>query len=102
MKTPGASIQSQVSPLSGGFKLLAVLSIFAGAALFGSAEAAPAGHAAAAKPAKDNVTSVVAKDVETTSSVQPNTGSDAACDVSRKRLFVEGEGWIVRRVTTCY
>ena len=24
------------------------------------------------------------------------------CGQSRKRLFVEGEGWIVRRVTTCY
>lgn len=24
-----------------------------------------------------------------------------ACTKSRKRLFVDGEGWIVRRVTTC-
>jgi hypothetical protein len=24
------------------------------------------------------------------------------CGQSRQRLFVEGEGWIVRRVTTCY
>jgi hypothetical protein len=25
----------------------------------------------------------------------------AGCLSSRKKLFVEGEGWIVRRVTTC-
>lgn len=24
-----------------------------------------------------------------------------ACTKSRKRMFVDGEGWIVRRVTTC-
>ena len=104
MKTSGASsIQSKVSPLSGGLKLLAVLSIFAVAGFAaGSAEAAPASQAAAAKPAKEVVTPVAAKDVETTSSVQPTTASNANCDISRKRLFVEGEGWIVRRVTTCY
>jgi hypothetical protein len=104
MKTLGASsIQSKVSPLSGGLKLLAVLSIVAGAGLVvGTAEAAPASHAAAAKPTKEAATSVAAKDVETTSSIQPTTGSNANCDISRKRLFVEGEGWIVRRVTTCY
>ena len=26
---------------------------------------------------------------------------DAGCYRARKRLWVEGEGWIVRRVTTC-
>lgn len=25
-----------------------------------------------------------------------------ACERNRKRLWVEGEGWVVRRVTTCY
>ncbi|KFG70292.1 hypothetical protein JH26_05420 [Microvirga sp. BSC39] len=89
-------------PPQGGLKILAVLSVFAGAGLGGAAEAAPASHGVAAKPAKETVTAVSAKDVETTSSVQPTTGSDAHCDISRKRMFVEGEGWIVRRVTTCY
>jgi hypothetical protein len=26
---------------------------------------------------------------------------DVACERTRRRLWVEGEGWIVRRVTTC-
>ena len=56
----------------------------------------------AAKPAKEPVTVVAAKDVETTSSIETKSPNDASCDISRKRLFVEGEGWIVRRVTTCY
>ncbi len=102
MKTSGASIPSRPSPLQGGLKVLAIVSALAGAGLAGTAEAAPASHSAAAKPAKEAVTSVSAKDVDTTSSVQVGTGSDAYCDISRKRLFVEGEGWIVRRVTTCY
>ena len=101
MKALGASVQSRILP-QGSLKILAFLTIFAGAGLVGSAEAAPASHGVAAKPSKETVTSVSAKDVETTSSVQPTTGSDAHCDISRKRMFVEGEGWIVRRVTTCY
>jgi hypothetical protein len=101
MKASGASVQSRITP-QGVLKVLAVLTVFAGTALAGAAEAAPASHGVAAKPAKETVTAVSAEDVETTSSVQPTTGSDAYCDISRKRMFVEGEGWIVRRVTTCY
>jgi hypothetical protein len=56
----------------------------------------------AAKPDKEPVTSVAVQDVETTSSIQTKPANDGTCDISRKRLFVEGEGWIVRRVTTCY
>jgi hypothetical protein len=89
-------------PLQSGLKLLAIVTFLAGAGFAGTVEAAPASHGAAAKPEKEAVTSVSARDVETTSSVQRSTGSDAYCDVSRKRMFVEGEGWIVRRVTTCY
>jgi len=102
METSGASVPSRPSPLQGGLKLLAMLAISAGAGLVGSAEAAPAGQGAAAKPAKEAMPSVSVKDVDTTASVQAGTGSDAYCDISRKRMFVEGEGWIVRRVTTCY
>ena len=101
MKALGASVQTRVLP-QGVLKVFVVLSVFVGAGLVGSVEAAPASHGVAAKPAKETVTAVAAKDVETTSSVQPATGSDAHCDISRKRMFVEGEGWIVRRVTTCY
>ncbi len=101
MKASGASVQSGISP-QGALKVFAVLSVFAGAGLGGAAEAAPASHGVAAKPAKETVTAVSAKDVETTSSVRAPTGSDAYCDIARKRMFVEGEGWIVRRVTTCY
>jgi hypothetical protein len=36
----------------------------------------------------------------TTGSVDKDTDA-AGCLRSRKKLFVEGEGWIVRRVTTC-
>jgi hypothetical protein len=28
--------------------------------------------------------------------------TDAGCLRSRKKLWVDGEGWIIRRVTTCY
>ena len=40
------------------------------------------------------------KDPQTTSSV--STAEDDKCLRSRKRLWVEGEGWVVRRVTTCF
>ena len=53
-----------------------------------------------AKAGKEKVAALAAKDPETTSSIQPNT--EPNCARSRQRLFVEGEGWIVRRVTTCY
>ena len=103
MKASGASIQKRISPRSGCLSLFAVLSIVAGFGLATEAvQAAPAGHGAAAKPSKETVTAVAAKDVETTSSVQSNAGNAPHCDISRKRLFVDGEGWIVRKVTTCY
>jgi hypothetical protein len=56
-----------------------------------------------AKQAAQTVTSLAAKDPETTSSIAQDQNDDGpTCDRSRKRLWVEGEGWIVRRVTTCY
>jgi hypothetical protein len=55
------------------------------------------------KQAAQTVTSLAAKDPETTSSITQDQNDDGpTCDRSRKRLWVEGEGWIVRRVTTCY
>ncbi|WP_335645539.1 hypothetical protein [Methylobacterium durans] len=34
-------------------------------------------------------------------SVTEGEDDTANCSRSRRRLWVEGEGWIVRRVTTC-
>jgi len=100
MITVGAPLSTKV-PARRGLKALALLTAVAGVAA-GTAQAAPASHVSATKPVKEQVTPVAVKDVETTSSVRSGDGQGAYCDVSRKRLFVEGEGWIVRRVTTCY
>ncbi|WP_430911162.1 hypothetical protein [Methylobacterium sp. sgz302541] len=32
---------------------------------------------------------------------QEADGEGYACNKARRRLWVEGEGWVVRRVTTC-
>jgi hypothetical protein len=55
-----------------------------------------------AKQAVGNVTTLAAQDPETTGSIATEQSDDVNCNRSRKRLWVEGEGWIVRRVTTCY
>jgi hypothetical protein len=103
MKALGASVRRRVSPLGGVLKVMAVLAMAVGFGLAAErTDAAHAGHSVAAKPDKEPVTSVAAQDVETTSSIQTKPANDGTCDISRKRLFVEGEGWIVRRVTTCY
>ncbi|WP_457089986.1 hypothetical protein [Microvirga sp. P5_D2] len=54
-----------------------------------------------AKVETKSPTAVAVKDPETTGSIQPSDDG-LSCSQSRKRLFVEGEGWIVRKVTTCY
>jgi len=103
MNVLGASVKKKKSLVDVGLKFLGVLTIAAGFGLASEgASAAHPGHGAAPKPVSEVTTTVVAKDVETTSSIQANPAGDPSCSVSRKRLFVEGEGWIVRRVTTCY
>jgi hypothetical protein len=57
---------------------------------------------AASQSARERVTALASQDPETTSSIGTGTSEELNCARSRKRLFVEGEGWIVRRVTTCY
>ena len=47
-------------------------------------------------------TAMAAKDVEETGSIGAQDTDTSTCSKSRKRLFVEGEGWIVRKLTTCY
>ncbi|WP_201831604.1 hypothetical protein [Microvirga zambiensis] len=102
MKVSEASVKKKNSLLGGGLKVLGVLAVAASFALASeSAYAAHPGHEVAAKQVK-GPTSVVAKDVETTSSIETNSAGDPSCSIARKRLFVEGEGWIVRRVATCY
>ncbi len=60
---------------------------------------------AAAVRTKSVVTPVVspaAQEAEITGSVEKAPIAEPTCSQSRRRLWVEGEGWIVRRVTTCY
>ncbi|AWN54511.1 hypothetical protein [Methylobacterium sp. 17Sr1-1] len=61
---------------------------------------------ASAAPAVDKAPKAGAgatRDVAATASVTAPAAEadDAQCSTSRKKLFVDGEGWIVRRVTTC-
>jgi hypothetical protein len=72
----------------------------------GSRKAAPAKAATAAKPGKPNgaVKAVAGRigEPQATASVTPPLAGDPSCASARKRLWVESEGWVVRRVTTCY
>ena len=61
---------------------------------------------ASAAPAVDKAPKAAlstTRDVAATASVTAPAAEadDAQCSTSRKKLFVDGEGWIVRRVTTC-
>jgi hypothetical protein len=82
--------------------LAAGLVIFLPFASFSLPLAAASSPARATKPAAamlDRAKTARVKDPETTSSVTP---ADDKCLRSRKRLWVEGEGWVVRRVATCF
>jgi len=67
-----------------------------------SSAAAAGSSASAAKTASNALGTAPAavKDPQTTSSAP--AAEDDKCLRSRKRLWVEGEGWVVRRVTTCF
>lgn len=70
----------------------------AGAILFtcagvGGATAAPAPDKAAPPAAESSAT------LRTVASVTEDDLTN--CTRARRRLFVDGEGWIVRRITTC-
>jgi hypothetical protein len=98
-----ASIERQNPARNNGLRLFALAWFVGGLSL-----AALPAHAArdidrgAGKSAGEKVTALAAKDPETTSSIRTDMNEGLNCDRSRKRLWVEGEGWIVRRVTTCY
>jgi phage-related tail protein len=58
----------------------------------------------AAAPAKvaDPEAIAAKRDPQYTSATTENgTGTDAGCLRLRKRLWVEGDGWLVRKVTVC-
>ena len=59
------------------------------------------GKQAKADKAKADKSRLARGEPETTGSVGKPGNAEPACDKSRKRLWVEGEGWVVRRVTTC-
>jgi hypothetical protein len=104
MGIPSPSTQSVIRIRDGVFAVLAAACLIGGVSL--SSTPASAAHNAdhsGAKQAPQTVTTVASKDPETTSSIAQDQNDDGpTCDRSRKRLWVEGEGWIVRRVTTCY
>jgi P pilus assembly chaperone PapD len=56
---------------------------------------------AAAAPAVQTTKVADATQAVTGTSSLENEDDNASCTRSRKRLWVDGEGWIVRRVTTC-
>jgi hypothetical protein len=99
-----ASNHKKNQSFGGGIQWLACLTLAAGMAftlLPAEAAHALARDGKAIKAATEAKTEVAAKDPETTGSIQPSDDG-LSCSQSRKRLFVEGEGWIVRKVTTCY
>jgi hypothetical protein len=62
-----------------------------------------AAPAAAAKPVKEKVAAVAASETDgpsATGSIRAEDGG-AGCQRARRKLWVDGEGWIVRRVTVC-
>ena len=62
----------------------------------------PAGKAATVTTAYSSSKSRATSEPQATGSVPAVEVENANCTKSRKRLWVEGEGWIVRRVTTCF
>ena len=67
-----------------------------------SAEAAPKERARPAATLNSAQSKLADAEPATTGSIAaPPSDAQASCDRVRRRLWVEGEGWVVRRVTTC-
>ena len=67
------------------------------------AEAAPQERGRPAPTAAAKTTKVAEADPATTSSLgKAITDEEPACNRPRRRLWVEGEGWVVRRVSACH
>ena len=81
--------------------LALVVSAIAWAAPAQAASAAAVRTKTAAAPVV--ATQAAVKEPETTGATEKASNTlEPNCSQSRRRLWVEGEGWIVRRVTTCY
>ncbi|HEX8663302.1 MAG TPA: hypothetical protein VF744_04660 [Beijerinckiaceae bacterium] len=67
-------------------------------------QASPAGEAAPDKPApepKAAFTVLQGKPGEPAATGSTAKDGEESCFTARRKLWVDGEGWIVRRVTTC-
>jgi hypothetical protein len=66
---------------------------------------APADEAAADKPATEPKAAFTVLQGKPGVAAEPaatgSAGNEESCFTARRKLWVDGEGWIVRRVTTC-
>ena len=67
-----------------------------------AAEAASKASVRAVKSAPTAYTSAKAPTAPAEAADVVETAPEPGCSRARKKLWVEGEGWIVRRVTTCF
>ncbi len=71
-------------------------------ALTAPVSAAPAASdRSIAKVAEASSVRPVAASASTTGTSAGEAEEDTNCSRTRRRLWIEGEGWIVRRITTC-
>lgn len=70
---------------------------WAGVLLLGGIGLAVAAPAASHDPAQ----TTIGRSITPVAAVTETDEDMANCSRSRRRLWVDGEGWIVRRVTTC-
>ena len=92
--------------LTGAGGVAACTALFMSCASLAGASAAAASSSARATKSTTTVVSAqpsraASQDPQTTSSVNA-VEEQENCLRSRKRLWVEGGGWVVRRVTTCF
>jgi hypothetical protein len=66
------------------------------------AQAAPKERPRAAADLKMAKSKLAQAEPATTSSISKTSDEQPACDRPRRRLWIEGEGWVVRRVASCH
>ncbi|WP_292508783.1 hypothetical protein [Methylobacterium sp.] len=87
------SATTRYPAISGGRIAAAIAMFMACAVVAGEAKAAPA-------PEPQKVAEMSQNQVQPSLAVD-TTEDQANCSRNRRRLWVDGEGWIVRRITTC-
>jgi hypothetical protein len=97
-----SSLNESVFSLRNGKMALAAACLLGGLSLASEPAQAARNVDRAPSQTKAKVTALASQDPETTGSIGEDRAGDLNCARSRKRLWVEGEGWIVRKVTTCY